>query len=195
MNERDEAGLLISWIISIIERWIKYRLGELSSPQIWMVEKEVWKIVRESSKIGEEKYPSIGRFLSNYNNHPLSKLIVEENIRREIELESRDSKTYLGPFYFLNNQEIMDFLEWKANKHLGEIGQIDQLISLWRKETRRSLPIIKNEEKEISTNNRGLSIPREGVDPTGSNSETGFKGRVKTQIKGENKAYGPRGKR
>jgi len=177
------ARLSIFQMLGTIERWIRWRILNSTTQQLFHAETELMDKMREV----QEGKASLAAVHKAWSIHPLQKLLFEERVRREYQLES-SSEDYLGHLgNGLSTTDIQDYLIWKGEKH----GTVQD----WVKEKKRTLPVVTNETKEVKTSDRRVSISGEGIYSPGSDLPSSPKGPFKTPIKGESKAYGPRRKR
>lgn len=166
----------------ILNGWFRWRVRSASPEELLSAERELIEKARIETRNGG--VPSLGRIYSAWREHPLTRLLFLERLRREVEIEWRDPKDYLGSLYDLAESEIKDYLIWKGERH----GSVQE----WKRDKRRSLKVITSNEK-IEEHNGRLSSSGEGSPPIQVNRESGIES-SKTLPKGQ-RAYTPGRKR
>lgn len=127
------ARLTMARLLGFLDRWIKDRVEKSSEEELLTTERDLW----EWSRMDGEDKVSIGRRRLKLVNHPLSKILLSERLGRDQRMELLNPSLYLEPLHELSESEIRNYLIWKGETH-GSVGE-------WKKDKRRSLPIIQRE--------------------------------------------------
>lgn len=125
------ARLTMARLLGFLDRWIKDRIEKSSEEELRTAERDLWEWSRMD---GEEKV-SLGRRKLKLSSHPLSKTLISERLKRDQKIELLNPSLYLEPLHELSESEIRNYLMWKGETH-GSVGE-------WKKDKRRSLPIIQ----------------------------------------------------